>query len=149
MRAVPLVIGKMMMWQRFALARMPVRGTLGRMGVQPTRAAAASYSSSTRHHGGLKDEDRIFTNLYGKHDWGLKGAMKRVRLFFETSFPSPLDCSEWGECLSEAVGETTQPKDMSFEEIRADSTARVRDILDAFALRSPLLTGMARPLPHH
>eukprot|EP00897_Mesotaenium_endlicherianum_P000831 jgi/Mesen1/10749/ME000903S10084 len=27
--------------------------------------------------GGLKDEDRIFTNLYGLHDPGLKGAQKR------------------------------------------------------------------------
>ncbi|CAG0887239.1 unnamed protein product [Darwinula stevensoni] len=25
----------------------------------------------------LKDEDRIFTNLYGRHDWRLKGALKR------------------------------------------------------------------------
>jgi len=25
----------------------------------------------------LKDEDRIFTNLYGRHDWRLKGAMSR------------------------------------------------------------------------
>lgn len=25
----------------------------------------------------LKDKDRIFTNLYGKHDWHLKGAQKR------------------------------------------------------------------------
>lgn len=25
----------------------------------------------------LKDEDRIFTNLYGRHDWKLKGAMQR------------------------------------------------------------------------
>ena len=30
-----------------------------------------------RTHGGLSDEDRIFTNLYGKHDPFLKGAMKR------------------------------------------------------------------------
>ncbi|CAL9131976.1 unnamed protein product [Musa acuminata var. zebrina] len=29
------------------------------------------------HFGGLKDEDRIFTNLYGLHDPLLKGAMKR------------------------------------------------------------------------
>lgn len=28
-------------------------------------------------HGGLKDQDRIFTNLYGKHDPFLKGALKR------------------------------------------------------------------------
>lgn len=27
--------------------------------------------------GPLADEDRIFTNLYGRHDWRLKGAMKR------------------------------------------------------------------------
>src|SRR5579883_510852 len=31
--------------------------------------------------GGLKDEDRIFTNLYGRHDFKLKGAMARVRKF--------------------------------------------------------------------
>eukprot|EP01135_Chromosphaera_perkinsii_P010190 Nk52_evm56s2039 gene=Nk52_evmTU56s2039 len=36
---------------------------------------AASYS--TRSYGNLKDEDRIFTNIYGVHDAGLKGAMKR------------------------------------------------------------------------
>ncbi|KAJ6988792.1 NADH dehydrogenase [ubiquinone] flavoprotein 1, mitochondrial isoform X1 [Populus alba] len=29
------------------------------------------------HFGGLKDEDRIFTNLYGLHEPFLKGAMKR------------------------------------------------------------------------
>ncbi|XVF02737.1 hypothetical protein REPUB_Repub04eG0199800 [Reevesia pubescens] len=29
------------------------------------------------HFGGLKDEDRIFTNLYGLHDPFLKGSMKR------------------------------------------------------------------------
>jgi len=28
-------------------------------------------------YGPLKDEDRIFTNLYGRHDWHLKGAMAR------------------------------------------------------------------------
>jgi NADH dehydrogenase (ubiquinone) flavoprotein 1 len=28
-------------------------------------------------HGGLKDKDRIFTNLYGVHDWGIHGAVKR------------------------------------------------------------------------
>ena len=25
----------------------------------------------------LQDQDRIFTNLYGLHDWGLEGAKKR------------------------------------------------------------------------
>jgi len=37
------------------------------------KAAPAEKTS----FGGLKDEDRIFTNLYGKHDVSLKGAMKR------------------------------------------------------------------------
>jgi len=30
-----------------------------------------------RVYGGLKDQDRIFTNLYGEEDWRLKAAMKR------------------------------------------------------------------------
>ena len=43
-------------------------------------SAARHYAvdnAADRAHGGLKDEDRIFTNLYGKHDPFLKGAMKR------------------------------------------------------------------------
>ena len=35
-------------------------------------------------YGGLKDEDRIFTNLYGRHDWKLKGAMSRVSEWHQT-----------------------------------------------------------------
>ena len=31
---------------------------------------------ASRNYGGLKDEDRIFTNIYGRHDWRLKGALK-------------------------------------------------------------------------
>lgn len=34
-------------------------------------------TSSKKSYGGLKDRDRIFTNLYGEHDWRLSGAMKR------------------------------------------------------------------------
>ncbi|KAJ1982677.1 NADH dehydrogenase [ubiquinone] flavoprotein 1, mitochondrial [Dimargaris xerosporica] len=40
-------------------------------------ATVASDAGSSRRYGGLKDEDRIFTNLYGRHDWGLKGAQAR------------------------------------------------------------------------
>jgi NADH dehydrogenase (ubiquinone) flavoprotein 1 len=32
-----------------------------------------------RFYGGLKDKDRIFTNLYGEYDWGLTGAQQRVK----------------------------------------------------------------------
>lgn len=39
--------------------------------------SVAVRSMSTRTYGGLKDQDRIFQNLYGKHDWRLKGAMSR------------------------------------------------------------------------
>ena len=50
------------------------------------RAKSISTTSSARNtdsphlprtHGGLTDQDRIFTNLYGKHDPFIKGAMKR------------------------------------------------------------------------
>lgn len=34
-------------------------------------------STDTKVYGPLKDEDRVFTNLYGRHDWTLKGAMAR------------------------------------------------------------------------
>ncbi|PVU97006.1 hypothetical protein BB561_000833 [Smittium simulii] len=33
--------------------------------------------NSIRKYGGLKDQDRIFTNLYGRHDYKLKGALSR------------------------------------------------------------------------
>jgi hypothetical protein len=54
-------------------------------GLRGLRASLAPIASrgmavdvaADRVHGGLKDEDRIFTNLYGKHDPFLKGAMKR------------------------------------------------------------------------
>ncbi|KAJ2396312.1 NADH dehydrogenase [ubiquinone] flavoprotein 1, mitochondrial, partial [Coemansia sp. RSA 2603] len=47
---------------------------------RPTVALRRTYATeggSTRQYGGLKDQDRIFTNLYGQHDFGLKGALKR------------------------------------------------------------------------
>ncbi|KAI9296791.1 NADH-ubiquinone oxidoreductase [Neoconidiobolus thromboides FSU 785] len=42
-----------------------------------TKGARGLASVVNRSHGGLKDSDRIFTNLYGYHDFQLKGAMKR------------------------------------------------------------------------
>ena len=45
---------------------------LGRAAARPLSTTAASS------YGGLADQDRIFQNLYGKHDWGIKGAMARV-----------------------------------------------------------------------
>lgn len=46
-------------------------------------SAAASSPAGTkppeRTYGNMKDEDRIFTNLYGRHDYRLKGALGRVQ----------------------------------------------------------------------
>lgn len=39
--------------------------------------SATNTSGNTKIIGNLKDEDRIFTNLYGRHDWNLKGALSR------------------------------------------------------------------------
>jgi len=54
------------------------RGAAARTAV-PTmaRAATAPMQMRNRTYGGLRDEDRIFKNLYGLHDWSLKGDMKR------------------------------------------------------------------------
>lgn len=40
-------------------------------------ATASATTTTTRTYGGLKDEDRIFTNLYQDGDFGLKGARAR------------------------------------------------------------------------
>jgi len=37
--------------------------------------------TQVRSHGGLADEDRIFTNIYGRHDWRLKGALSRGQYY--------------------------------------------------------------------
>jgi len=41
------------------------------------RAAGSSAVIADINNGSLKDQDRIFTNLYGRHDWRLKGALER------------------------------------------------------------------------
>lgn len=53
------------------------------LGSQATRANAtappvgAPPPQTKTVFGPLADQDRIFTNLYGRHDWRLKGALKR------------------------------------------------------------------------
>lgn len=50
-------------------------------GSQVTRAnstpAGTPPPQTKTTFGPLADQDRIFTNLYGRHDWRLKGALKR------------------------------------------------------------------------
>ena len=38
---------------------------------------AAEAPPAKTKFGPLADQDRIFTNIYGRHDWGIKGAMAR------------------------------------------------------------------------
>ncbi|PFH53332.1 hypothetical protein AMATHDRAFT_55214 [Amanita thiersii Skay4041] len=41
------------------------------------RNLATVADPPVRHYGGLKDQDRIFTNIYSRHDYALKGALSR------------------------------------------------------------------------
>ena len=42
-----------------------------------SRSLATVSDPPVRHYGGLKDQDRIFTNLNSRHDHGLNGAKAR------------------------------------------------------------------------
>jgi NADH dehydrogenase (ubiquinone) flavoprotein 1 len=42
-----------------------------------SRSLATVADPPVRRYGGLKDQDRIFTNLFCRHDHGIKGAMAR------------------------------------------------------------------------
>merc|ERR1712121_422079 len=44
---------------------------------QVTAVRNQSTETATKTYGPLKDQDRIFTNIYGRHDYRLKGAMAR------------------------------------------------------------------------
>ncbi|XP_056657177.1 NADH dehydrogenase [ubiquinone] flavoprotein 1, mitochondrial [Monodelphis domestica] len=55
------------------LARGALSATLTRF----TSQEAGTASPKKVTFGSLKDEDRIFTNLYGRHEWRLKGAQSR------------------------------------------------------------------------
>ena len=43
----------------------------------PRRSFATVQDTPVRRYGGLKDQDRIFTNAYCRHDHGIKGATVR------------------------------------------------------------------------
>eukprot|EP00002_Diphylleia_rotans_P007499 TRINITY_DN1704_c0_g2_i1.p1 TRINITY_DN1704_c0_g2~~TRINITY_DN1704_c0_g2_i1.p1 ORF type:complete len:470 (-),score=103.11 TRINITY_DN1704_c0_g2_i1:357-1766(-) len=50
--------------------------------ISASRTVSGSFircntTETKKSYGGLKDEDRIFTNLYGQRDFGIKGAMLR------------------------------------------------------------------------
>lgn len=43
--------------------------------LRTSRSLATVAEPPVRRYGGLKDQDRIFTNIYCRHDHGIKGAM--------------------------------------------------------------------------
>jgi len=59
---------------------LPAASTL-LSGVSRSGQARVLVGASARNYGGLADEDRIFTNIYGRHDWRLKGALKRGQYY--------------------------------------------------------------------
>lgn len=62
-----------------------------------TRGLATVQDTPVRRYGGLKDQDRIFTNAYCKHDHGLKGAQVRLQAQHErTTSLTTLTCSPEG-----------------------------------------------------
>lgn len=65
------------MLPRPALIRTLPKRSLGPLVNLHARSLATVADPPVRRYGGLKDQDRIFTNLYMKHDHGLKGAQSR------------------------------------------------------------------------
>lgn len=57
-------------------SRSAVRATQGQHAATRSFATVQENAPPVQHHGGLKDQDRIFTNLYGHHGADLKSAMK-------------------------------------------------------------------------
>lgn len=52
-------------------------GPLANINNVPVRFQQTQAPPTKAKYGPLADQDRIFTNLYGRHDWRLKGAMAR------------------------------------------------------------------------
>lgn len=53
------------------------RGCVSALTQQLSALQVRHQGTESRVHGNLSDDDRIFTNLYGRHDWRLKGALSR------------------------------------------------------------------------
>ncbi|EDV31541.1 uncharacterized protein Dana_GF15407 [Drosophila ananassae] len=59
------------------VAALPARLNLQRLQSTQAPPPGTPPPQTKTKFGPLADEDRIFTNLYGRHDWRLKGAQKR------------------------------------------------------------------------
>lgn len=58
-----------------SLSQLSTR-SLRAQGAAARSFATVSEAPPVKHYGGLQDQDRIFTNLYGHHGADLKSAMK-------------------------------------------------------------------------
>ena len=113
-----------------------VRAVAGRYS---TAAAAAADDAipAKRHHGGLKDEDRIWQNLYGQYDWRLKGALSRG-FWYKTKV--------WAAAGAARVGLGDTLIWMRCSLSYAMSSARDRSSSSHRLARVALLSGYAFPL---
>ena len=60
------------------------RKTLGLLNFSAKNFSAGNTVQATKRvHGGLKDQDRIFTNVYCDGDPFIEGAIKRVKILFK------------------------------------------------------------------
>lgn len=63
---------------------------VSRTGVRTALFSTSAEDPVLTTYGGLKDQDRIFQNLYGQYDWRLKDAMKRGDWYVCLRFPFTL-----------------------------------------------------------
>jgi NADH dehydrogenase (ubiquinone) flavoprotein 1 len=61
------------------------------------RHLATVQDTPVRRYGGLKDQDRIFTNAYSRHDHGIKGAMVRFLFSDFSAFVASYACQSRGD----------------------------------------------------
>merc|ERR1719312_1451548 len=55
----------------------PLQGSVSASSSVAARNQSTEAKPAKTSFGNLPDQDRIFTNIYGRHDWGIKGAMSR------------------------------------------------------------------------
>ena len=66
--------------QSFQFSALPIAAQRQFSAAAPPQAEEKKPEKTT--FGNLRDEDRIFTNLYGRHDFRLKASMARVSTCF-------------------------------------------------------------------
>lgn len=122
-----------------ALARRPVK-VVAAVRTTARRGLATVQDPPVRHYGGLKDQDRIFTNCHSRHDHGIKGAMVSSPIH-DTSLATAAGHTErWGKPMSGyrlAATGTEQKTSSSRATPGSSKTSRTRVFVDEVGLGSP------------